>query len=71
MKSERLLFLEVTTDHVVSEFKSMYDREPTESELEKILDNIGDLYTRVHFEYVCEDIRQIICSEIESLGFEA
>lgn len=71
MKKETLLFLEVTTDHVVEQFEEMYNREPTESELEKILDSIGDLYTRVHFDYVCEDIRQFICSEIESLGFEA
>lgn len=69
--SKRLLLLEVTTDHVVKHFEEMNNRKPTNSELGKILDKIGDLYNRLKIEYVCEDIRQIICSEIESLGFEA
>lgn len=64
MKDKKLLVLEVGSENVSEVFMDLYERMPTDQELEKVLENVGDIYSVFDISYLYEDIYSYISSVI-------
>lgn len=69
MKEQKLFVLEVGSGDVSEAFYNLVGREPTDVELERVCEEIGDIYSALDLFYLADDIRCYIEEVIERLNF--